>query len=49
MPWNGLRREMGEPAALEVFRKCVDVALKDTGSGDGLALGLEDLGGLFQR
>ena len=37
--------------SLEVFKKCVDVALRDMVSkhgGDGLMVGLDDLRGLFQ-
>jgi len=37
--------------SLEVFKKCVDVVLRDTVSGhggDGLVIGLNDLRGLFQ-
>ena len=37
--------------SLEVFKKCVDVSLKDTVSGhggDGLMIGPDDLSGLFQ-
>ena len=37
--------------SLEVFKKCVDVALKDVvsgHSGGGLVVGLGDLRGLFQ-
>ena len=36
---------------LRVFRKCIDVALRDLASGhggDGLAVRLDDLSGLFQ-
>ena len=36
--------EVVELLSLEVFKKCVDVALRDTVSGDGLVAGLEDLG-----
>ena len=35
--------------SLEVFRNCIDVALRDMVSGhDGLMVGLDDLSGLFQ-
>lgn len=41
----------GKSQALEVFKKRVDLALRDRvsrRSGDGLAYGLDDLGCLFQ-
>jgi len=37
--------------SLEVFKKCVDVVLRDLvsgHSGDGLTVGLDDLRGLLQ-
>lgn len=40
---------MGSPS-LEVFKNCVDVALRNMVSGhggDGLTVGLDDLSGLF--
>ena len=38
-----------EPLILEVFKKCLDVVLKDMGNiGDRWMVGLDDLGGLFQ-
>ena len=40
-----------ESLSLEVFKNHADVALRDTVSGcgsDGLAVGLDDLSGLFQ-
>ena len=49
--WNGLPRKEVESPSLEVFRKRVDVALRDVVSEhgrDGLMVGLDDLGGLFQ-
>ena len=40
-----------ESPSLEVFKKCIDVALRDTFSrrgGVGWMVGLDDLRGLFQ-
>ena len=40
-----------ESPSLEVLKSCVDVALRDVGSGHGgggLTVGLDDLRGLFQ-
>ena len=42
---------MVESLSLEMFKKHVDVALKDMvrrHGGDGLTVGLDDLSGLFQ-
>ena len=39
---------MGESPSLEVFKSHVDVALRDVVSGDGSAVGLDDLRHLFQ-
>lgn len=50
-PLNRLLREMIESQFLEVFEKCVDVAIKDIvycGTSAGLLLGPNDTRGLFQ-
>ena len=49
--WHRLPREVVESLSLEVFRKRADVALRYMLSGhggDGSAVGLDDLSGLFQ-
>jgi len=49
--WNRLPREVMESLIMEVFKKHVDIALRDVVGGhgrDGLPVGLGDLSGLFQ-
>ena len=45
--WNRLPREVVGSLSLEVFRKRGEDALRDTGGGGGLMVGLDDLNSLF--
>ena len=50
MPWNRLSREVVKSLSLKVFKKHIEVALKDMVSGHGgdeLMVGLDDLRGFF--
>ena len=50
MQWHRLPREVVQSLSLEVFKNCVDVAMRDVVSrhgGRGLMVGLGDLSDLF--
>ena len=49
--WHRLLRKVVESLSLEIFKNCMDVALRDVVSGrggGGSAVGLHILNGLFQ-
>ena len=46
--WHRLPRGVVELLSLEVFKKCGDVAMVSGCGADGLMVGQDDLGGLFQ-
>ena len=51
MQWHRLPRGVVQSPSLEVFKNCVDVALRDVVSGrggEGMVVGLDDLRGLLQ-
>jgi len=52
LQWHRLNGEKVESPPLEVFKNCVDVALRDVVSGhggDGLLVGLGDPRSVFQH